>query len=193
VRREQIRAAVAGIPGVRVTFESNSGRRLNGAELPPRTAAPADAANPLLDELRAAAPNLGVDRGDALIDATDRAVQRSYALAALARHFAQPDESALSRDDRAVVRRTALDHVEALSVAVNQMATLLADWLPPSSASAVAPAQWQETVERILSAAQAVDQELNASSNDLQGRKARLAAAFARLRHLVEVAPSQLQ
>jgi hypothetical protein len=177
-----------------VTFESNSGRRLNGAELPPRTAAPADTANPLIDELRALAPNLGVDRGDALIDATDRAVQRSYALAALARHFAQPDESALSRNDRAVVRRTALDHVEALSAAVNQMTTLLADWLPPSSASAVATAQWQETAERILAAAQAVDQELNAASNDdLERRKAWLAAAFVRLRHLVEVAPSQLQ
>ena len=77
---------------------------------------------------------------------------------------------------------------------MNQMRALLADWLPPSSASAIAPAHWQETVEGILAAAQEVDQELNASSKgDLEGRKARLAGAFVRLRHLVEVAPSQLQ
>jgi len=193
VRQEQIRASVAGIPGVRVAFEANGGRRLNGAELPPRTTPPADATNPLLDELRAAA-NPDVDAGDALIDATDRAVQRSYALAALAQRFPQPGESALAAVDRAVVRRIALDHVEALSAAVGEMTTLLAVLLPPSSASAVAPAHWQETAEGILAAAQGVDQELNASSNgDLDGRKARLATASVRLRSLIRVAPSQLQ
>jgi len=194
VRQEQIRAVVAGIPGVRVAFEANGGRRLNGAELPPRTALPADATNPLLDELRAAAANPDVDAGDALIDATDRAVQRSYALEALARRFPQPGESALTESDRAVVRRIALDHVEALSAAVGEMTTLLAVLLPPSSASAVAPAHWQETAEGILAAAQGVDQELNASSNgELDGRKARLATALVRLRSLIRVAPSQLQ
>jgi hypothetical protein len=194
VRQDQIRAAVADIPGVRVAFEANDSHRPNGAELPPRTAAPADAANPLLDELRAAAANAAGDPADALIDATDRAVQRSYALAALARRFPQPGESALAERDRAVVRRTALDHVEALSAAVSQITTLLAAWLPLSSASVVAPAHWQETAEGILAAAQGVDQEVNASSNgDLDGRKARLATALARLRSLVKVAPSQLQ
>jgi hypothetical protein len=193
VRQEQIRAAVADIPGVRVAFEANSGHRLNGAELPPRTAAPADAANPLLDELRAAAANAAADPADALIDATDRAVQRSYALAALARRFPQLVESALATGDRAVVRHTALDHVEALSTAVSQMTTLLAALLPPSSGSAVAAAHWQQTAEDILVAAQGVDQELNASSHgDLDGRKARLATALTRLRSLVKVAPSQL-
>src|SRR5215831_4522 len=105
VRQEQIRASVVGVPGVRVAFEANRGRRLNGAELPLRTTPPADATNPLLDELRAAAANPDVDAGDALIDATDRAVQRSYALEALARRFPQPGESALTEGDRAVVRR----------------------------------------------------------------------------------------
>jgi len=121
-------------------------------------------------------------------------VQRSYALAALAQRFPQPGESALAAVDRAVVRRIALDHVEALSAAVGEMTTLLAVLLPPSSASAVAPAHWQETAEGILAAAQGVDQELNASSNgDLDGRKARLATASVRLRSLIRVAPSQLQ
>jgi hypothetical protein len=194
VRQDQIRAAVADIPGVRVAFEAIGGHHPNGAELPPRTAAPADAANPFLDELRAAAANAAADPGDALIDATDRAVQRSYALAALARRFSQAGESALAEKDRAVVRRTALDHVEALSTAVSQMTTLLAAWLPPASASVAAPVHWQETAEGILSAAQGVDQELNASSNgDIEGGKQRLATALTRLRSLVKGAPFQLQ
>jgi hypothetical protein len=93
-----------------------------------------------------------------------------------------------------LVRRTALDHVEALSTAVSQMTTLLAAWLPQSSASAAAPAHWQETAEGILAAAQGVDQELNASSySDLDGRKVRLATALTRLRSLVKVSSSQLQ
>jgi len=194
LRQQQIRLAVAGIPGVQLAFEANGARRLSGTELPPRTAPPADAANPLLDALRAAAPNAVSDAGDALIDATDRAMQRSYALAALARRFPQPGESALAGGDRAVVRRTALDHVEALSAAVGQMTTLLAVLLPPASASPAAPARWQETAERILAAAQTVDQELNASSSGaLDGRKTRLAMALVQLRSLVQAAPSQLQ
>jgi hypothetical protein len=181
-RQDEIRAAVSDIPGVRVAFEAGSGRRPNGAALPQLTAAPADASNPLLEQLRAAA-NPDADPGDALIDADDHAVQRAYALAALARRFPPPVETTLTARDRTAVRAIALDHSNALSVSVVAMSTLLAPVVPPAPAAPGALANWQETAENVMAAARDVDQELNAgSTSDLESRKARLGGALARLR-----------
>ena len=191
-RQEQIRAAVSGIPSVRIAFEPGDGRRAGGATLPGRAAAPADAANPLLDQLRAAA-NGGADPGDALIDATDRAMQRAYALAALARHFPPSLEASLADGDRSIVRGIAIDHAGVLSTAVSSMDSLLLRVLPPVNPAPAATSSWQETAERLVVAARDADQAINAVTGELGARESRLADALARLRGLIGTMQAQLQ
>ncbi|HLK47074.1 MAG TPA: zf-HC2 domain-containing protein [Bryobacteraceae bacterium] len=191
-RQEQIRAALTDIPGVRIAFESGGARRANGAGLPRRPAAPADAANPLIDQLRAAS-NGAADPGDSLIEATDRAVQRAYALAALAQRFPAPLEASLAPADRTLVRRMALDHADILSASVTAMNTLLTAVLPPANVAPPAGAGWQQTAETVLAAARGADQAINAATADLDARKTRLAVSLARLRGLIEILRTELQ
>ena len=192
-RQDQIRAAVSGIPGVRVAFEPGDGRRAGGASLSGRAAAPAAAANPLLDQLRAAATG-GADPGDSLIDATDRAIQRAYALAGLARRFTPPLETSLAAGDRSIVRGIAIDHAGVLSTSVASMTGLLTRILPPPvNAAPAATSSWQETAEGLVAAARDADQAINDTTGDLGTRESRLADALARLRALIGTMQTQLQ
>lgn len=191
-RQEQIRAAVSGIAGVRVVFEPGDGRRVGGGGLPGRTAAPPDVTNPLLDQLRAAA-NSAADPGDALIDATDRAVQRAYALATLARRFPPPSETVLAASDRSVLRSIAMDHARVLSTSVGSMTGLLLRVLSPVNGAPAATSSWQETADAMVAASRDADQAINAATGDLDARESRLAGALARLRGLIETMQTQLR
>jgi hypothetical protein len=191
-RQEQIRAAVSGIAGVRVVFEPGDGRRVGGGGLPGRTAAPPDVTNPLLDLLRAAA-NSAADPGDALIDATDRAVQRAYALATLARRFPPPSETVLAASDRSVLRSIAMDHARVLSTSVGSMTGLLLRVLSPVNGAPAATSSWQETADAMVAASRDADQAINAATGDLDARESRLAGALARLRGLIETMQTQLR
>ncbi len=192
-RQEQIRIAVSDIPGVRVAFESSGGRHATTADLPRRSTVPADTVNPLIEQLRAAG-NAGADPGDSLIDASDRAVQRAYALAALGRRFPEPLEASLAAGDRMLVRRMAMDHADALSASITAMTALLSPVLAPADAAPQSLANWQATAESALAAARDADQAMNAgTAGDLDARKARLALALAHLRSLVQLVRTQLQ
>lgn len=190
-RQNQIRVAVSGIPGVRVAFEPGDGRRAGGAGLALRAPAPPDAANPLLGQLRAAA-NGGADPGDALIDATDRVIERAYAIASLARRFPAPLELSLSAGDRSVVHGIAIDHAAVLSESEASMTGLLRGVVPPVNTAPPASLSWQATAEALLAAARDADQAINADG-DLAVRKSRLAEALARLRSLIETMQTQLR
>jgi len=165
-RREQIRSALDGIPGVRIAFEREAGRHF-GNTSPPRSVSPVtNPANPLVP-----------DMGDVLIDASDRAVEHAHALAALARRFSRAVEASLDNTGRAELQRIAADHLNAISAAAHQLRVALKTTASPG----VNVPDWQEAAEGILQAAMDADQELNSAASDVEGRLARLRAAVARL------------
>ena len=187
-RQEQIRTALAGIPGVRIAFEQEAGRRFtNPGPLRARTAL-ANASNPLIEQLRAEAGSLNADSGDALIDAADRAVQRAHALAALARRFQPWVEASLDATNRATLRRIAGGHLNVLSSAARELSVLL----KASPPAAITTPDWQDASENILKTAIEADQELNSSNSDVVGRLARLRAALSRLAAVVDAAQAGL-
>jgi hypothetical protein len=164
LRQEQIRASLSGIAGVHITFEQQAGRGLTSPT--PSRAPVTNPTNPLIPDIN-----------DALIDASDRVLERAHALAALARRFPAATEASLDDQDRTVLRRIAADHLDAISLAARQLRAAL----KTTASSDVHAADWHDTAEEILRAAMEADQELNSSGSDVEGRLARLRAAVARL------------
>jgi hypothetical protein len=182
-RRDQIRAAVSGIAVAQITFE-DVGRTDSRASLrPPRTAVPADRVNPVISDLLAHLGNgiAGSDLADELIDATDRAAGRAFALRTLARRFPPESTSQLSPSDAETLAGIVRDHTAGLGTAIRELRRLLAPILPNSQPSPSTGASWQQIAEGLPVTADRLDRTLNGASDASDARKARLAELTADL------------
>ncbi len=172
-RQRQLQAAMQDIPSVTVHFDPGTPR-----------AAPARKAqsNPLNRasgqtrlEALLGSPQAAEDFTDRALDASDAVLARVHALRALARAFPPAQESALSAGDQHLLTELRHDHVTALT---QKIADLRAALLPvignasPDGAAADS-ATWQDAAQKLLTAAQQLDETLNrelasdaASAND---------------------------
>jgi hypothetical protein len=182
-RRNQIRTALAGLAGAQLQFEDVRGPGSRTPSPAPGTAAPAGTANPLIAELRARLGN-GVstsDLTDELIDATDRASERAFALRALARRFPPESASQLAPADGKVLSGILRDHVNGLATAIQGIRRLVAPILPDSQppAAALNGAAWQALTESLPPAVERLDRTLNGATHASVERKTLLAESIA--------------
>jgi hypothetical protein len=175
-RRNQIREAVSGIAAAQLRLE-NSGVRQSGGSLPPsRTPVPPDKMNPLIADLH------NPDLGDQLIDYTDRATERAYALRSLARRFQVEAISQLSIGDLETLRSILNDHAAGLAGAVQEIHQVVAPILPIS----IPPPEptgnsWQSLAESLPGAVDRLDRVLNGATDASEARKSQLAVTLAQL------------
>jgi hypothetical protein len=174
-RREEVRAALSGIPGVYVNAEEAPGAPV---ELKPRgLAAEPDAADPLL-------AGLDTFAAEQIVDRTETLIERAYALRGLARRFPPEVEAQLSAADVEVLRDIARAHTHALRQALADLRRLLP--APSGTGGAAPPAAWQHNAEAIFTTVQRLDTALNSSAAEVAMRKARLAEALDRLTVLAQ-------
>jgi hypothetical protein len=180
-REEQVRRAVAQIPGVQVRFEETHGRRnyAAGDTRPPGPRPKEPAPNPLVAELQARLGGNAAELADGLIDANDRAMERAYALRALGRRFPAAVERTLNAADRRMLAGIVSDHAGALARNVAGLRGLLNPILPQISPEARVPASdWQSASEALLVSVQTLDQMLDGAAS---ADPARVAGVLARL------------
>lgn len=197
-RQEQVRTALAAVPGVQVQLNSVPRTETHAGLQPRRSAPAADRANPVISELQA---SLGretspTELADQFIDRTDASIERAYALRALARRFPPEVTRQWDAANAQILREILRDHVEKLATSVQAIRNLLAPILPQKPTANSSHADWQSYAEAVLVSVQQMDQALNAGSSESEeigARKARLAQALADLdqemaglRHLVE-------
>ncbi|MGI8741378.1 MAG: hypothetical protein ACR2NN_02180 [Bryobacteraceae bacterium] len=169
-RQSQVRAAVAKIPGVEVRFDQPE---LMSSQ-PGIPVAPRRDASGALSALQIQIQNQIGDPGSVeeftnrVLDASEAAMARAYALRALARRFAPEIEARLSPEDRNILAGLRQDHLSSLRVRVRQIDRLLepalADLAPSretQSASAASP-EWQMQAQQVFASMQRVDQLLSA-------------------------------
>jgi hypothetical protein len=194
-RRNQIRTALASMASVDLQFED---LRANGAPAPAPgapAAVPAEKSNPLIAELqgRLGAAVSTSALTDQLIDATDRASERAFALRSLARRFPPEAAAHLSREDAAMLNTMARDHAEALRQAMEEIRRVLSPILPAASGSTSIPASatisWQTAAESLPSEVEQLDRTANGATDAMAARKAQLAASLARIDGLIRSLP----
>jgi hypothetical protein len=147
----------------------------------------AERPNPLISDL---ASQLGgsvsaSDLRDQLIDATDRAAQRAFALRALARRFPPDVTPHLSPEGTATLQGILLDHADVLISSMREIRRTLAPILPsPGSPGGPGAANWQTTAEPLAATIDRFDRALNGATDSSDARKAQLAQLLADLDQL---------
>jgi hypothetical protein len=175
-REQQVRAAVAGVPGVAVEFERPTAEALQAGE--GRKVAG------VLGGQSELASRLGEEGINRVLDTSEAVTGRAYALQALSRRFPPGVEAQLADAERGVLATLRSEHVSALAARLDELELALAPVLgelPPSEAH---NADWHTATSRLLTAAQRLDQLLNgmlAGSGDISARVPDLAAALRRL------------
>lgn len=151
-REREVQQAVSAIPGV--VFRARPVEDAS-ADASPGPKTPAAAPSRLLGVLG----EEGVNR---ILDASEAVMARVYALRSLSRRFPQAVEAQLADADRDVLAAIRGEHVSGirhhLAVLQSAVGPLLSS---APEAAAVAPGPWQPRAERLLTAAQSVDQILN--------------------------------
>jgi hypothetical protein len=167
-RREQVRAAVVAIPRVELRFDEPQlmTSRPNVALLQRRSP---------IGELSAFQLKLQDQLGDAdsveqftnrVLDASEAAMARAYALRALARRFPPEIEAQLGAKELETLASLRRDHLEALTERWRdldrQLRPLLANLTSrPLAAPTARSEQWQVQMQQIFPATERVDQLLN--------------------------------
>jgi hypothetical protein len=185
-RREQIRKALSRLDFVMLQIE---GAGSNDSKPPAsgKAGTAAEQPNPLIGGL---ASQLGggvsaSDLRDQLIDTTDQAAQRAFALRALAQRFPPDVTPQLSPPDTATLRGILLDHADVLIHAMREIRRTIAPILSaPSSTVGPSEANWQEAAERLPAAIDRFDRALNGATDSSDARKAQLAQFLADLDRL---------
>jgi hypothetical protein len=155
-RRDEIRAALASVPFAELHFEDAA------------TSAPA------------ANPQVG-NTSDALMEATEHAVGRAFALRSLARRFTLDTESHLSDEDAATLKALLHDHATALAAAIHEIQHVLSLDLPESVVPSESRADWRSVAENIPSLTDQLDHALNTTGGAIDARKAQIARILAQL------------
>jgi len=182
-RRAQIRKALSGLITVMLQFEP-AGPADTKPAAPGKPAGSDDRPNQFARELanRLNGSVTVSDLRDQLIDATDRAAQRAFALRALARRFPPAEITNLSAGDSALLGDILRDHAEALSAATQEIRRTIAPILPnPAAAAGTDSPDWQTAAERLPALVDRLDRTLNGAGDSSEARKAQLAQCVADL------------
>ncbi len=176
-REQQVRDAVAPIPGVTVRADAPE-----AAPMSSPAGAPTATAAGVRTQLEAVLGEPGVNR---ILDASEAVMARVHALRGLSRRFPPAVEAQLADADRNVLASLRSEHVSGISAHLRALQSALAPLLPklpPAPSPAAAP--WQTHAARIFTAAQTVDHLLNrilAGGEDYAQRAPELAEALRRL------------
>lgn len=192
-RQEEVRASVAGLPGVEVHFDElreTAPPRVSSAPVAPPARRTAAAEQELAERL---GHDISVEEfTNRVLDASDAVMARAHALRALAARFPPEVEARLGSSDRELLAALGSGHLAALDPAVGQLVDALVPLMPavePAAAQAIAAPHWQARAHALLEAARHVDRLLNtmlaASGGD---HTAELRSAIARLRAELEAA-----
>lgn len=161
-RRNQIRAALAGIAAAQIDFEDLRG----GAAAAPAPRKPS------------------VSLADQLIDLTEQASERAYALRALARRFPPSAASQLLPADAGTLAAMLRDHAAMLTASMEQIRRLLGADLTGNPA--LPSAQWQTIAESLPDEVERFDRSLNGATDADNARKEQLAANIARIESMTQ-------
>ena len=177
-RRDQIRAALAGMPAVDLGFVDVRATGTGARTTPSPPAAAADKVNPLVADLanRPGANLATADLSDEFIDATDSGSARAFALRALARRVTTAIEAGFSPSDVQTLHNILRDHAAGLITAIEEIQRLLAPVLPGVQQSTNSPANWQGIAEGLPAQIDRLDRTLNGATDASDARKAGLAS-----------------
>ena len=182
-RREEIRKALSSLSLVLLQFEAVASNDLK-APTPGKLSAAVDGPNPLIAEMvNRLGGNVSMsDFRDELINATDRAAERAFALRALARRFPQNATTSLSGDESALLGGILHDHAEGLTTAVQEVRRAIAQILPNSPPSGLeSGGNWQTLADGLPVAVDRLDRLLNDATDSSDTRKAQIAQSMADL------------
>jgi hypothetical protein len=205
-RQRQIQSALEGIPSVAVEF-ANSTPAAEQSAAPP---APAEPTPPQSTAANSVAARVEKQLGgrpqferfsSQMLDWSEEAMSRAYALRGLAAQFSPAQEALLDAADRRALRAMAEEHAAALDSTAGRMARTLDPVLTglggqPASASQSAD-NWQTAGEDLLQTALRVDKNLSVligasntgssafSASGLLADLARMEADIARCRRLL--------
>ncbi|PWT86733.1 MAG: hypothetical protein C5B56_12010 [Proteobacteria bacterium] len=205
-RQQDIQRALAPLPHVNVEFAEPPAATAPGqlADQPAEPAAPKPAAlqSRLEKQLGGRAE---LERfSSQMLDWTDAAMRRAYALRELAQRFPADAEESMTPADRAVLNDLAREHVKFLTTRFNDLQRTLAPVLVSlgggaSSGSAqgrpAASQAWQPTADEVLAASRRVERQLSElmGVTPEPGNTAQLPAALLSSLNDVRAALAQLQ
>jgi hypothetical protein len=172
-REEQVRAAVAVVPGVAVEFERPTAEALQAGD--GRKVAG------VLGGQSELASRLGEEGINRVLDTSEAVMGRAYALQSLSRRFPPGAEAQLADAERGVLATLRSEHVSALAARLHELESALAPVLTEPPHTEAHTADWHTATSRLLTAAQRLDQLLNAmlaGSGDFSARVPDLAAAL---------------
>lgn len=169
-RQRQIQEALAPLPNVEVRFSDNPAPALPAGQQPQPAASESAAPNRapgqsrLQEKLGGRVP---FERfSSQLLDRSDAAMARAYALKRMAQQFPPESEEEMSAADRKLLRGMAREHATGLERAVEQIDAAVSPLLNPrvETPPALRPgaAAWQAAADETLSAARQVETSLAA-------------------------------
>jgi len=163
-RRDQIREALSGNPIVELHFEGD----------------------PIIDD--GTAQFAAADMPVGLTDAVERAVDRTYALRALARRFSPAAEAQLSGTDVALLKGIVRDHAAALGDAVHAIRRIMALDLDPSALPEPPSTEtWRSIAENVPALAGQLDHALNSKAAATDAHDVQLSRLLLQLDHQARV------
>jgi hypothetical protein len=193
-RREQIRKALSGLNFAMLQFEP-AGTNESKPVATAKPAASTEKPNPLIGDLvNHLGGGLSVsDLRDQLIDDTDRAAQRAFALRGLARRFPPNVTSQLSSADTATLAGIVRDHAGGLINSIQEVRRILGSILPnPLSLGGTGASNWQTAAERLPAAVDRLDRALNGATDSSDARKLQIAQLLTELDRQIVVLRSEI-
>jgi len=153
-KEQQVRQALAGLDAVTLQFAEPVAEHLRPNGTPKAAVAAAVRSE--------AGRRLGEETIEQILDDSEAIMARAFAIRALARRFPTDAQAQLSAAGRGVLAGIRDEHTSILAARLDDLKSHLAPILPASTPSAPLPASnWQDSGERILAAAQHVDDVLN--------------------------------
>jgi hypothetical protein len=163
-RRNEIQKALEGIPGVAVEFAEPGAASVPQDGAAPRPAQEAPLAPLQLQMQQHLGGRANFERfGSQMLDWSDAAMARVYALRSLAQRYPAEVEKTMSGPDRAVLADLARAHAAALATRVNDLQVALAPVLtslggePARGRPAINGEAWQAMAERMFRSARRVE------------------------------------
>jgi hypothetical protein len=126
-------------------------------------------------------PTCGFAAGaDALMEATERATGRAFALRSLARRFTLDTAAHLSDADAAVLKAMVRDHATGLTAIIHDIEHLLSLNPPESPSPPEPPTDWRSIAENAPALTEQLDHALN-TSGAIDARKPQIVRILAQL------------
>jgi hypothetical protein len=184
-REQEIRGAIAPLPNVVTQTEQPEAMR------PPSGAARRGAtarANRELESQVGSGPVLENFVNDVL-DHSDGALARAYAIRNLAARFPREVEAQLGPDERSTLATVVQDHFRALGQHTTRLRSLLKPFIGEPRAGSEAGGGWQDDAPALVASAQSLDEILSEYVAGSGGSADRVATALADLERRITAQP----